>query len=88
MPGQTPGAGPRPEEILAELWRQIRELRTAGKKPERITMSVDDYRRVQAWHAALGELSDPARDYISKYMIFNLPVYVETGASPRVGAEV
>ncbi|MDR1625894.1 MAG: hypothetical protein LBT33_05075 [Spirochaetia bacterium] len=84
MPGETPEAQPRPEEIIAELWRQIRALRAAGKKPQSVLLSVEDYRAVQAWHAALGELPDPAQDYISKYAIFSLPVFVENGAAPRV----
>lgn len=78
---------PRPEEIIAELWRQMRDLREAGKRPAAILMSVEDYRIVQAWHAVLGELSDPARDYISKYSIFNVPVFVESGALLTVTAE-
>jgi hypothetical protein len=88
MPEKTPGARPRPEEIIAELWRQIGELRAAGKKPGDIIMSPEDYRGVQAWHAALGELPDPAKDYIAKYAIFNLPVFVENGAVLKVRAEI
>jgi hypothetical protein len=75
---------PRPEEIIAELWRQLREMRAAGKKPEKIIMSVETYRMVQAWHAVLGELSDPSRDYITRHTIFSLPVFIETGAQTRV----
>jgi hypothetical protein len=75
---------PRPEEIIAELWRQIREMRAAGKTPEKIVMPVEKYRMVQAWHVMLGELSDPSRDYITRHTIFNLPVFIETRAEIRV----
>jgi hypothetical protein len=77
MPDQTLPAPPRPEEIVAGLWQQIQSLREAGKQPEKIIMSTGNYRAVQAWHAALGELSDPTKDYITKYTIFNLPVFIE-----------
>jgi hypothetical protein len=86
MGGGGPETQARPEEIIAELWRQIRDLREAGKRPAKILMSVEDYRVVQAWHAVLGELSDPARDYISKYAIFNVPVFIESGAPLTVTA--
>ena len=74
----------RPEQIIVELWRMIRELYDAGKKPGKITLSPEDYRRVQAWHSALGELPDPSKDYITKETIFSLPVYIQTGAEPNV----
>jgi hypothetical protein len=74
----------RPEEIVAELWRQIREIQAAGKKPEKIVMPIEKYRLVQIWHALLGELPDPSKDYISKYAIFNLPVFIENGAEITV----
>ena len=74
----------RPEEIIVELWRRIRELREEGKSPGKIILSPEDYRRVQAWHLALGELPDPSRDYITKHTIFNVPVYVEAESEPNV----
>jgi hypothetical protein len=67
----------RPEEIVVEIWRRIRELREAGKRPAKIILSAEDYRRVWAWHIALGELSDPSRDYITRDAIFNLPVFIQ-----------
>ncbi|MDR1932540.1 MAG: hypothetical protein LBQ57_06950 [Spirochaetales bacterium] len=75
---------PRPEEVIAELWRQIQGARAAGKKPEKIILSIENYRTVQAWHAALGELTDPEKDYITRYTIFNLPVFIDPGAGARV----
>ena len=74
----------RPEEIVMELWRQIRELREAGKIPEKIILSPLDYRLVQAWHAVLGELPDPSKDYITRHSIFNIPVFIEDEARPHV----
>jgi hypothetical protein len=77
----------RAEEIIADLWRQIRDIYEAGKKPAKVILSPENYRRVQEWHAALGELPDPSRDYISKYSIFHLPVFVDSGAGVRVEAK-
>ena len=74
----------RPEEIIVDLWRQIRQLRDEGKIPEKIILSPEDYRIVQDWHTALGELPDPSKDYITKHSIFNLPVYVQTSSTPKV----
>jgi hypothetical protein len=74
----------RAEEIVAELWRQIRESYDTGKRPERVVLSPENYRLVRDWHAALGELPDPGRDYISKDTIFNLPVFIDSGAGVRV----
>ena len=72
------------EEIISELWRQIRSMRDEGKKPEKVILSPDNYKTVQLWHAALGELPDPSKDYISKYSIFNLPVFIEPGVPLKV----
>jgi hypothetical protein len=72
-----PGTRARPEEIVVEIWRRIRELREAGRRPGRIILSAENYRAVQAWHAGLGELSDPSKDYITKHAIFNLPVFIQ-----------
>ena len=74
----------RPEEIIVELWRQIRELREAGRTPKKIILSPEDYRLIQAWHAVLGELPDPSKDYITKDSIFSLSVFIEDGAMARV----
>ena len=74
----------RPEEIIVELWRGIREMREAGKTPGKIILSPEAYRLVQFWHALLGELPDPEKDYITRHTIFNLPVYIENDAQARV----
>ena len=72
------------EEILAEVWRQIRDIRGRGGLPARIVISPEAYRLVQEYRAGLGSLENPEMDYLSRHSIFTLPVYVEKDVSPRV----
>jgi hypothetical protein len=74
----------RAEEIVIELWRQLCALRSCGVSPGRIILSPENYRQVQAWHIALGELENPERDYISRHSIFGLPVFIDAGISLKV----
>lgn len=65
------------EEILLTILAQKRELVAAGRRPSRVVLSIRHYRTVQSFHASLGELPDPAIDYITRYTIFGLPVFTE-----------
>jgi hypothetical protein len=38
---------------------------------------MDAYRRIQQYHAELGELPNESIDYITRDSIFNLPVYID-----------
>lgn len=78
----------RAEEIIAELWRQMREMRAGGKNPAKIILSPEQCRHVWAWHIALGELKDPSQDYITRDSIFGLPVFIEENAAPKVAEKI
>ena len=65
------------QEILLRLFSQKRDVIAAGKTPSRVVLSMQNYRTVQAFHASLGELPNPEIDYITRYTIFDLPVYTE-----------
>jgi hypothetical protein len=67
----------KPEEIIAEIWRQRTELIKDGRQPERVILTSADYKKVQEYHARLGELPKPDMDYIQKDSLFGIPVFIE-----------
>jgi hypothetical protein len=71
-------------DIIAEILRQRRELESTKRKPERIVMSMAAYRAVQDFHARLGELPNPDIDYIRKYRIFGLDIFIDNARSLTV----
>ena len=80
--GGAPGRGssaeePRAEELLVEIWGRITAFREGGGEPERLVLSMRNYRLIQNYHARLGLLENNELDYISRYEIFGLPVYVD-----------
>ena len=75
MPADQPSA----QEILLVLFSQKRDLIAAGGSPTRVVLSMQNYRTVQRFHASLGELPNPEIDYITRYTIFDLPVFTEEG---------
>ena len=74
----------RPEEIIAEVYRQIRAIRETGKKPRRIVicrrlwLCIEDYRR------SLGSLSGPLPDYLSEDRLFGIEIWYGTTGEIRV----
>ena len=87
--GHDDGAGHEPDhtraqELLVTLWRQISEMRKAGETPVRVVLDPSDYTAIQNYHAHLGTLPNKELDYISKYELFGLPVFVESASAPTV----
>ena len=81
------GAGceePRAEAIIAEVYRQLKEKQEAGQSPTSVVMSMDNYRRIQRYHAALGETPAPAFDYISKYSFMGLSILIDNDSELHV----
>lgn len=70
----TDGAAHR---LIVRLWRQRQELRANGRTPQRVVLSMHNYRVLQTYHAQLGELPNPNIDYITRYTVFDLPVYID-----------
>ena len=79
-----PDEEPRAEALIAEIYRQFRELQDRGRSPGSVVMSMDQYRNIQRYHASLGETPAPAFDYISKYSILGLPVLIDNDSELRV----
>ncbi len=64
-------------ELLAEILKQKRTALENGRQPERVVLSMRNYRTIQRYHAGLGELQGQLPDYITRYRIFELPVYID-----------
>ncbi len=67
----------RPEEVIVNIYRQKAALLQEGKTPSRVILSRAYYDMLQRYHANLGELKDAGNDYITKYTIFGIPVYLD-----------
>jgi hypothetical protein len=68
---------PRAEEIISEVWRQIREIRIKNLEPGRIIMNLKHYRMIQDYHNMLGEVPDGFDDYIQRYSLFGVPFFID-----------
>ena len=67
---------PRPEELIVSIWKQRLEV-SKHKKPEKVILSMENYRKIQDYHSRLGTLQNESMDYIKKYSIFGLPVFID-----------
>jgi hypothetical protein len=67
----------RAEDIIAQAYKYKSEFEAQGKKPERIVMTRAQYELVQAWHQRLGELPPGMQDYISRYELFGIPIFIQ-----------
>jgi len=77
----------RPEEIIVEIYRQKTALLREGKTPARVILSRAYYDMLQDYHAKLGELEDSDNDYITKYAIFGIPVYLDNACGYAVESD-
>ncbi|TVR32907.1 MAG: hypothetical protein EA404_06135 [Spirochaetaceae bacterium] len=73
-----------PQAVILELWRKRQALREQGRLPQRVVLSVQNYRLLQQYHATLGELPNPDIDYITRYTVFDLPVYIDNNVECNV----
>lgn len=78
---------PRAEAIIAEVYRQLKEKQEAGQSPTSVVMSMDAYRKIQRYHATLGETPAPAFDYISKYSVLGLSILIDNDSELHVSEE-
>ena len=76
--------GPRPEEILATILKAKRDAFDAGKALTRIVMPMRYYRALQAYHAGLGEAPFDTFEYLSRYEILGLPIYIDNESDLRI----
>jgi len=74
----------RAEEIIAEVYRQIREARDRGRQPRRIVMNRSRWDRIQEYRSGLGVIQGPVPDYLSDEGLFGLEVWYADGPDIRV----
>jgi hypothetical protein len=68
---------PRAEEIIVEALRQKNEILHSGGVPRGVVLSRANYERIQRYHAGLGEVTGEVEDYIGKYRLFGMPIYID-----------
>ena len=72
------------QELLLAIWKRRTELVEQGKQPEGVVLSRAQYDLLQSYNARLGELPNQQLDYIEKYRVFDLPIYVDNDSAMRV----
>jgi hypothetical protein len=78
------GAAPRPEEILAEILKAKREAFEVGRSLNRIVMPMSHYRALQDYHANLGEAPYDTFEYLSRYEVMGLPIFIDNESDLRI----
>lgn len=78
---------PRAEEIIAEAFRQKTLAVREGQTVTGVVLSRANYDRIQQYHARLGELSGEVEDYIGKYTLFGMQIYIDNSEFCRVLTE-
>lgn len=73
-----------PQELLARILAAKHAVVEQGGRPTRVYLSKDQYRRIQLWHASLGDLNDPSVDYVGDYKILQLEIFDDPTGSLRV----
>jgi hypothetical protein len=84
--GQEPD-GCTAEEVLLEIYSQKTRIVESGGRPDRVVLSMDRYRLIQEYRARLGDVPPGMTDYLGKYELFGLPVYLDNDAACRVETE-
>ena len=72
------------QEILLAVLSGKKTLVEAGTTPRRVVLSMKNYRILQQFHATLGELPNPELDYITRYTVFGLSVFIDDGVEISV----
>ena len=75
---------PRAEEILAAILGAKREAFDAGRQVRRVVMPMSHYRTLQSYSAHLGEAQYDTFEYLSRYEIMGLPIFIDNEAPLRV----
>ncbi|MDC7234210.1 MAG: hypothetical protein PQJ58_13330 [Spirochaetales bacterium] len=75
----------RPEELIAEIYRQKTELQQKGEQPREVILNMESWRHIRAWHLARGVMEKaPHMDYITEDTIFEMDVLIDTADLPIV----
>ena len=60
------------------MYRQIRGIRDAGRKPRRIILPRQSWNRIQEYRRTLGSLSGPFADYLAEGELFGIEIWYGT----------
>ncbi len=71
---QKPHAA-RAEELIAEVYRQVRQLRSAGEAPGRVLMHPAQWEAISRYRQSVGTVSGPVPDYLAENDIFGLEIW-------------
>ena len=74
----------RPEEIILEIYRQKKRCLEAGKKPEKVVLSMNHHRLIQWYHELLGSVDGPVPDYLQEDTIFGLEICIDNSSEIMV----
>jgi hypothetical protein len=76
--------GMEAEEIVLSVWKKRKEMFDAGKKPTRLIMSAENYRKLQEYKTRLGVLINPEMDYLQEESLFGIPVFIDNTCPLRI----
>lgn len=65
------------EELILLILKKRKQKEERDERPSRVVLSMSNYRKIQQYHAGLGELPNADIDYITRESVFNLPVYID-----------
>lgn len=74
----------RPEELIAEIYRQIQIIRENGREPDQVIMSLEHFRLLEWYKSFLGEAEEGKGEYLGEYQIFGLEILIERLPEPLV----
>jgi len=74
----------RPEELIAEVYRQLRIAREQGLKPEKVIMNPSLWAGIAEYRQSLGLIAGPVPDYLSEDGLFGLEIWYDNDPGIRV----
>ncbi|MCK5734963.1 MAG: hypothetical protein KAH21_00740 [Spirochaetaceae bacterium] len=77
----------RAEEIIAEVYRQVLEVRNQGFEPSRVVMPSSLWHRVDDYRRTLGVIDGSIPDYLSENSLFGLEIWYASNPGIRVEYE-
>lgn len=65
----------RPEELIMEIYRQLKMKREQDEEPRTVLMTMEQYRLLDWYRRFLGDIGQS--DYLQQYNIFGLDILVD-----------
>lgn len=76
--------GPRAEEVVAEVYRQLSALREEGRIARRLVICPDLWTRIIEYRKKLGTLESSLPDYLNEDSLFGLEIWYGRKTEVRV----